>query len=174
MIEKFAARSAALTCGELRNRDTSRMIRSFPFTGESYFSLFEAYNDTIWPAQIVAYLLGLLVVFLALRPMPAGGRIALAILSLFWLWNGLVYHLSFSCRSTLPRCRFAALFALQGLLLAGSALLRPAPAAFRARSHRLGRAWPSCCSRWLPIRCWPGLPVTAGRGRRCSAWRRRH
>jgi len=32
------------------------MLRSFPFTAESYFSLFETYNDTIWPAQIVAYL----------------------------------------------------------------------------------------------------------------------
>ena len=37
------------------------MIRSFPFTGETYFFLFEAYNDTIWPAQIVAYLLGITV-----------------------------------------------------------------------------------------------------------------
>ena len=57
------------------------MMRSFPFTARVYFSLFEAYNDTIWPAQIVAYLLGLLVVFLAQRPMPAGGRIALAMLA---------------------------------------------------------------------------------------------
>jgi hypothetical protein len=99
------------------------MIRSFPFTGESYFSLFEAYNDTIWPAQIVAYLLGLLVVFLALRPMPAGGRIALAVLSLFWLWNGIVYHLVFFLQINFAAVPFGALFALQGLLLAGSALL---------------------------------------------------
>jgi len=99
------------------------MIRSFPFTGESYFSLFEAYNDTIWPAQIVAYLLGLLVVFLALRPMPAGGRIPLAVLSLFWLWNGIVYHLVFFLQINFAAVPFGALFALQGLLLAGSALL---------------------------------------------------
>ena len=98
------------------------MIRSFPFTGESYFSLFEAYNDTIWPAQIVAYLLGLLVVFLALRPIVAGGRIALVILALFWLWNGIVYHLGFFLQINFAAVPFAALFALQGLLLAGSAI----------------------------------------------------
>ena len=148
------------------------MIRSFPFTGESYFSLFEAYNDTIWPAQIVAYLLGLLVLFLALRPIVAGGRIALAILALFWLWNGIVYHLGFFLQINFAAVPFAALFTLQGLLLAGSAIrggrqLRFVPDA------PAGWASPSCCSRWLPIRCWPGLPVTAGRGRRCSAWRRR-
>ena len=98
------------------------MIRSFPFTGESYFSLFEAYNDTIWPAQIVAYLLGVLVVFLALRPMAAGGRIALAVLALFWLWNGIVYHFGFFLQINFAAVPFGALFTLQGLLLAGSAV----------------------------------------------------
>ena len=98
------------------------MIRSFPFTGETYFFLFEIYNDTIWPAQVVAYLLGLAVLFLALRPTPAGGRIALAVLSLFWLWNGLVYHLVFFLQINFAALPFGALFALQGLLLAGSAV----------------------------------------------------
>jgi hypothetical protein len=98
------------------------MIRSFPFTGESYFSLFEAYNDTIWPAQIVAYLLGLLVLFLALRPIMAGGRIALLILALFWLWNGIVYHFLFFLQINFAAVPFGALFALQGLMLGGSAI----------------------------------------------------
>jgi hypothetical protein len=98
------------------------MIRSFPFTGETYFSLFEAYNDTIWPAQIVAYLLGIAVLVLALRPIPAGARMALAVLSLFWLWNGLVYHLVFFLQINFAALPFGALFALQGLLLAGAAI----------------------------------------------------
>jgi hypothetical protein len=98
------------------------MIRSFPFTGETYFSLFEAYNDTIWPAQIVAYLLGIAVLVLALRPIPAGARMALVVLSLFWLWNGLVYHLVFFLQINFAALPFGALFALQGLLLAGAAI----------------------------------------------------
>src|SRR6476620_8128562 len=99
------------------------MLRSFPFTAESYFSLFETYNDTIWPAQIVAYLLGIAIVLLAQRPMPAGGRIALAVLAAFWLWNGIVYHLLFFLQINFAALGFAALFALQALLLAGSAIV---------------------------------------------------
>src|SRR6187399_396436 len=98
------------------------MLRSFPFTAESYFFLFETYNDTIWPAQIVAYVLGIAVVLLAQWPMPAGGRVALAVLSMFWLWNGIVYHLLFFLQINFAAAGFAALFALQGLLLAGSAI----------------------------------------------------
>src|SRR5262245_1928180 len=98
------------------------MIRSFPFTGESYFSLFEAYNDTIWPAQIVTYLLGLLVLYLALRPIMAGGRIALLTLALFWLWNGIVYHFLFFLQINFAAVPFGALFTLQGLMLAARAV----------------------------------------------------
>ena len=98
------------------------MLRSFPFTAESYFSLFETYNDVIWPLQIVAYLLGIAVVVLAQRPMLAGGRIALAILAAFWLWNGIVYHLMFFLQINFAALGFAGLFALQGLLLAASAI----------------------------------------------------
>jgi hypothetical protein len=98
------------------------MLRSFPFTGEAYFSLFETYNSAIWPAQIVAYVLGIAVVLLALRPIPSGGRIALAVLSAFWLWNGIVYHLLFFSQINFAALGFAALFALQAVLLAGSAI----------------------------------------------------
>jgi hypothetical protein len=147
------------------------MIRSFPFTGETYFSLFEAYNDTIWPAQIVAYLLGIAVLVLALRPILASGRIALAVLALFWLWNGLVYHLVFFLQINFAALPFSALFALQGLLLAGAAIrggrqLRFVPDA----TDWVGLVY--VLLRCSPIRYWAGPPVTAGRARRCSAWRR--
>src|SRR4029453_8389693 len=99
------------------------MLRSFPFTAESYFSLFETYNDTIWPAQIVAYFLALAVGSLPTRRMPAGGRIALAVLAAFWLWNGIVYHLLFFLQINFAALGFAALFTLQALLLAGSAIV---------------------------------------------------
>jgi hypothetical protein len=70
----------------------------------------------------VAYLLGIAVLVLALRPIAASGRMALAVLALFWLWNGLVYHLVFFLQINFAALPFGALFALQGLLLAGSAI----------------------------------------------------
>lgn len=98
------------------------MLRSFPFTADVFFSLFETYNDTIWPAQVVAYGLGLLAIFLALRPLAAGGRIGFAILSAFWLWNAIAYHLLHFFQINFSALWVAAAFALQGLLLAGYAI----------------------------------------------------
>jgi len=97
-------------------------MRSFPFTAEVYFSLFETYNRAIWPAQLVAYALGIAIVFLALRPTPAGPRIALAVLSAFWLWNGIAYHFMHFLQINFAALGFGALFVLQGVLFAAMAV----------------------------------------------------
>jgi hypothetical protein len=97
-------------------------MRSFPFTSDVYTSLFQTYNGAIWPAQLVAYGLGIIAVVLALRPLAAGGRIAFAILSIFWLWTGIAYHLIHFFQINFAALGFAALFALQGVLFAGYAV----------------------------------------------------
>lgn len=97
-------------------------MRSFPFTADAYLSLFETYNGTIWPAQVVAYGLGILAVFLTLRPLAAGGRITFAVLSAFWLWNGIAYHLMHFFQINFAALGFALLFTLQGALFAAVAI----------------------------------------------------
>jgi hypothetical protein len=97
-------------------------MRSFPFTADVYFSLFETYNSAIWPAQLVAYGLGIIAVFLALWPLAKGGRIAFAVLSAFWLWNGIAYHLMQFLQINFAALGFGALFVLQGVLFAGYAV----------------------------------------------------
>jgi hypothetical protein len=47
-------------------------MRSFTFTADIYLSLFETYNNTIWPTQVVAYGLGILAVVMTLRPLAVG------------------------------------------------------------------------------------------------------
>ena len=93
-----------------------------PFTTEQFLGVFEQYNQAIWPMQIVAYLLGLTAVVLAIRPVRRADRIISAILSLLWLWNGAVYHLTFFQRINPAAEVFGALFMLQAivLLLAGT------------------------------------------------------
>jgi hypothetical protein len=108
------------------------MVRSFPFAAPAYYSLFETYNQAIWPAQIVAYVLGLVLVGLALRPVAGGGRIALAVLALFWLWNGVAYHLLYFLGINFAAAAFGVLFILQGVLFAVSALGRGREIRFRA------------------------------------------
>ena len=97
-------------------------MRSFPFTADVYFSLFETYNSAIWPAQLVAYGLGIVALVLAVWPLAAGGRIVLAVLSAFWLWNGIAYHLMHFFQINFAALGFAVLFALQGVLFAAIAI----------------------------------------------------
>lgn len=95
-----------------------------PFTSEVFFALFEEYNRAIWPAQVIACLLGLLVLALTMRPVGASSRIVGACLALFWLWNGAVYHWLHFTTINFAAPLFAALFMLQGVLFAWIVLLR--------------------------------------------------
>jgi hypothetical protein len=66
-----------------------------PFTVDQFLSVFGAYNTAIWPAQIVAYLLGAAAVWAVLTKRLWAGRAVAAILGFLWVWNGLAYHLAF-------------------------------------------------------------------------------
>ena len=45
-----------------------------PFTVEQFFDVFEAYNRAIWPAQVLAYVLGLAAIVLASGDTARRGR----------------------------------------------------------------------------------------------------
>jgi Family of unknown function (DUF6064) len=135
-------------------------MRSFPFTAEIYFSLFDTYNGAIWPAQLVAYGLGILALGLALRPVAAGGRLALAVLSVFWLWNGVAYHLLHFFQINFAALGFGALFVLQGLLFAGGAI--GGHRAFRFRRDVFG--WNGLTACLFALVAYPLLGWLAGHG----------
>lgn len=135
-------------------------MRSFPFTADIYLSLFETYNSTIWPAQVVAYGLGILAVLLTLRPLAAGGRIAFAVLSAFWLWNGIAYHLVHFFQINFAALGFAALFTLQGALFAAVAI--GGRRSFRFRPGVLG--WSGLIFCLFALVVYPLLGWLAGHG----------
>jgi hypothetical protein len=95
-----------------------------PFTSEQFFAVFAAYNQAIWPAQILAWLLGLAAAALALRPGPRRSRAAAGILAALWLANGLGYHLAFFSRINPAAYGFAAVFVLGGAALAWQGAVR--------------------------------------------------
>src|SRR5262245_60582860 len=140
-------------------RTCSRM-RSFPFAADVYFSLFETYNSAIWPAQLVAYGLGILALVVALRPLAAGGRIALAFLSIFWLWNGIAYPLLHCLQINFAAPGFAALFVLQGVLFAGYAV--GGRSIFRFRTDVFG--WSGFLLCLFALAVYPLLGWLAGHG----------
>lgn len=91
-------------------------MMNIPFTVEQFFEVFRSYNEAIWPAQIIAYILGVAVLVLAIRKVNLSDRIISAILAIFWIWMGVFYHLlHFSAINPAAKV-FGIVFILQGLL----------------------------------------------------------
>jgi hypothetical protein len=117
-----------------------------PFTRDQFIAVFAAYNEAVWPAQVLAYALGAVVVLFALRPSPRRDRLVAAGLALLWAWTGIAYHALHFAPINPAAYAFGALFVLQALLLAQAAA---------TGSLRFGR--PAGALRWLGI----GLVVYA-------------
>jgi hypothetical protein len=95
-----------------------------PFTTEQFLNVFRTYNSAIWPVHVLAYALGALAVFLALRrSAETRGGIAL-ILSVMWLWMGGGYHIGFFSEINPAAYVFGGLFIVQGILFLVAALGR--------------------------------------------------
>lgn len=76
----------------MNRSDGGAVCMIMPFTTQQFFEVFSAYNAAIWPAQVVAYALGLAAVmslWLASAPAP---RFIACVLALMWLWTGVCYH----------------------------------------------------------------------------------
>jgi hypothetical protein len=95
-----------------------------PFTREQFIGVFVAYNDAIWPLQVVIHLFGIVVVALLFRPGRSSNRIIAGVLATMWVWTGIVYHGLFFAPINAMAYLFGALFLLQGGLLACAGLWR--------------------------------------------------
>ncbi len=89
-----------------------------PFTSEQFLGIFAAYNLAIWPAQIIAYVLGLIAIgALWFKPVWTN-RIILTVLAIMWACNGIVYHFRFFSQINPIAIAFAVAFTFQAVLLA--------------------------------------------------------
>jgi Family of unknown function (DUF6064) len=95
-----------------------------PFTTDQFFGVFRAYNEVVWPAQIL--LLGLAVVALIIVALqrPWSGWAVSAILAAFWLWLALAYHLAFFASINPIAYVFAALSAAGALAFVWQGVVR--------------------------------------------------
>jgi len=87
-----------------------------PFTTDQFLDVFARYNVAVWPAQLFVYLLGVLCIILALRRSTYSSLIISLILSVFWLWMGVVYHFLFFSKINQAAWMFGSLFILQSLI----------------------------------------------------------
>lgn len=97
---------------------------NMPFTVDQFFDIFGTYNTAIWPAQIVAYVLGIISLMLALRENRLFSGIISAILALFWIWMGVVYHIVYFSRINPAAFIFGLLYVLQGVIFLGRGTFR--------------------------------------------------
>ncbi|HEU0202545.1 MAG TPA: DUF6064 family protein [Burkholderiaceae bacterium] len=88
-----------------------------PFTHDQFVAVFAEYNLAVWPAQIVAYVLGIAAVVLLLRRARAADRVIGGTLAAMWLWTGIAYHWLYFSPINQAAVVFGALFMLQGLIL---------------------------------------------------------
>lgn len=63
-------------------------------TGEQLLEAVAAYNQAIWPMQIIGYVLAGITVFLAFKKPVWVSRINFAVLAFFWLWVALMYWIA--------------------------------------------------------------------------------
>jgi len=95
---------------------TETLARLVPYTRDVYLGMFERYNDGIWPAQVVAYVLCLLALWAALRPFANSGRIVATVLAAAWIWTGVAFHMLTYSRIDWAGWPIGVLFVVQALL----------------------------------------------------------
>lgn len=94
------------------------------FSPQTYYRLFEIYNAAIWPAQVVAFALGLAIWVLLRRGQAREGRLIAAILAGCWLWIAIAFHLNRYATINWVAVYFASGFGLQSALLLWTGVIR--------------------------------------------------
>lgn len=87
-----------------------------PFTVDEFLGVFKDYNESVWPIPVLFFILAMLAVILLSKGNGSSNRIAMAILSLFWIWMGIVYHIIFFSAINKAAYLFGACFLIQGLI----------------------------------------------------------
>jgi hypothetical protein len=96
-----------------------------PFTHEQFMEVLRNYNTSVWPIQIVFYLLGILALILLIRKNKFSDRLIFSILTCYWLWIGIVYQLMFFTTINKAAYFFSFIFILQGIIFLFIGVLRP-------------------------------------------------
>jgi hypothetical protein len=87
-----------------------------PFTVDEFFHVFEVYNISIWPIQLLLYALAIGSVIMAFTGGPKLSQIVFFILSFFWIWSGSIYHIGHFSVINKGAYFFGIAFILQGIL----------------------------------------------------------
>lgn len=99
-------------------------IMKLPFTIEQFLSVFELYNQSVWPFQVLVYIPVVFSIILILKISKLSGKFISSTLVFLWLWMGVIYHLTFFTTINPAAYVFGILFVTQAILLAYYGLLK--------------------------------------------------
>jgi hypothetical protein len=88
-----------------------------PFTAEEFINVFRKYNQDIYPWQILFYFMAGLAIALSFKNSIRSSRWTALLLSLLWIWMGVVYHLIYFSVINNAAYLFGIAFILQGFIL---------------------------------------------------------
>lgn len=116
------------------------MLR-IPFSVGEFFAVFAAYNEAVWPAQLVLLAAALAAVAAALLRSTNAGRWAAGILGALWIWSGAAYHILHFARINPAAIAFGSLFILQGILFVAWGTVGGRLSFMRQRGPRRAVGW---------------------------------
>ena len=87
-----------------------------PFTSEQFFNVFRDYNQSVWPMQIFLLAIAIIALVIPILKYKRSDIFIGSILSLLWIWMGVVYHLLYFSKINPAAYLFGALFILQGII----------------------------------------------------------
>lgn len=94
-----------------------------PFTSDEFLNLFEEYNLSLWPLQMLLYLLGIFAItFIMIRKRTEGVAVNVA-LAILWFWMGAVYHLLYFSTINSLAFLFGIFFIIQSAIFIWSGVL---------------------------------------------------
>ncbi len=109
-----------------------------PFTIQEFLGVFESYNTSVWPMQIILNLLAVICLFLLISSLKGKSAIINGVLIFLWLWMGLVYHILYFTTISTIGFLFGALFVLQALIFSYYAYFRPENLRYRFKLNISG------------------------------------
>ena len=103
---------------------TYRLSDLLLFSPRTYYRMFELYHRQIWPIQVVAIGSVAAILALLLRDSEWARRTIAALIATWWLWVGIVFHLSRYSTINWAAKYFAALFVIQSVLIVWLGIVR--------------------------------------------------
>lgn len=87
-----------------------------PFSINDFLNVFKEYNTTVFPFQVVLFISAVYIIYLIFNVKTFSNKIISVILTFYWLWIGITYHIFFFSSINPAAYIFGIFFILQGIL----------------------------------------------------------